>query len=49
MYKKIFKVVKSCDMFGQPVSLNIKDTDTFKTLIGGLSSIVMMIIMLLIV
>ena len=42
---KHFANMKGCDMFGHPISVNYKGSDTFRTALGTFVSIVIMILM----
>ena len=48
MVNKIVKSIKNHDIFGSPVSLNFnKDGSNYKTLIGGLFSLLIKVVMIL--
>ena len=43
----IHKIFESIDIFGIPVSLKFKNKEIFKTLIGGIASILLILIIII--
>jgi hypothetical protein len=47
MLRKLKKVIKFIDIFGAPIKFNIDGKDTYQSVMGGLTTLIMIMVILL--